>query len=870
MQISTQLFYRLTARGFQSNRSSNCLQNCPLKQWPNRYKAGVAKTIVAIFTFFTAYTVSADPVVNGNRITWDEPGWVQVQSVVDFSTLCAGEPFCDVPPGTYHVINHSSDERFENIVVPAADDGDNDNGNVSNSDGTASVPAETDTDNNNARQVAVSETVFVDGNTIFWTDDDDWYQVQRASDFANICNGGSSCDVSDGTYIVINHTDDRRLNNVRVGNSASGSSDDDATTAERTAEEEFQIEGNRINFIGSGWYQVQRADNFSTVCQGESSCALADGIYNVINHNGGQRFDGVTVGGDSAGSPDNDASNESTATDNNSNGGAGAITPPPVTGAAPVVDGNDIIFGAAGWYQVQDAETFATICQGNISQCRVANGVYTVINHSTEDRYEGVRVGSAPVQASPIYSVNAADPFNAILENSRSALRSDGRPSQPANLRVELIANDWVEFNWSPSVDNGQVVAYNIYRDNTIEPLYVLSRDLTHTNSGIAAELAKYWNTTSFIDCNRTRFADAVFFCDGGPNGEPAKGPQVGAQHVYYVSAVDNNGNESPLSEALTVQLYADSGAPVQSYLDPHLIAPDRFPFNSEVSQPSAYLDQFQLVFADEFNGAAIDPNKWNTRLLWGPDVTINGEKQYFVDSLSEPNFGYDPFEFTGSTLKIAAQQTPANLLSRANNKSYLSGALSSHDKFGFTYGYIESRIKVSGVFGALSTFYLYHRYPGDHGPEIDIMEYLSYNQFGDEDVFQTYHYRDQDYASNGLIRSSPTMSERNSSGAQFSDAFHTYGVLWEPGLVIWYIDGFEVKRLHGPQIGRRQMNLVTYLVTGSVWSPAPNEYTFRDDLVEMHTDEIVNLPFTLESDNNPVEMEIDYIRVWQLPERQG
>ena len=111
-------------------------------------------------------------------------------------------------------------------------------------------------------------------------------------------------------------------------------------------------------------------------------------------------------------------------------------------------------------------------------------------------------------------------------------------------------------------------------------------------------------------------------------------------------------------------------------------------------------------------------------------------------------------------------------------------------------------------------------------------------------------------------------MSHRNESGALYSEAFHTFSALWEPGLVIWYIDGVEVRRIHGPQVARQSMNVITYLVTGSAWPAAPDQYTPADDLVEMR-DEIVNLPLKLE-DDYPLELEIDYIRVWQHPERVG
>ena len=795
----------------------------------------------------TTPSLLATPYVEGSTIHWDEPGWFQVQSVVDYRTLCEGGSSCEVPDGLYNVINLTTEQRWTDIEVGQS----------------AGFPGGS---SSTAGPVNIGGNVYLDGSNLYWTDSG-YYQVQNRSDFSTVCEGGSSCTVSEGTYIVVNHSTGDRLNNVRVSSLTTTSTSSPSTSSPSSAsgaasDYPFEINSGEIIFPGVDWYQVQRADNYRTVCEGETQCELSAGTYNIINHSNGERYDGVVLsagtGASTSGGTDTSAgSSAPTASDSTSSD----------SGASPVVVGNRINLSGNGWFQVQTADGSQNVCEGNLSFCDVASGLYNVINHTTGERFDDVRVGAAPPAA--IYSVNGSDAFNRSLENARSPIPVDGRPSQPQNLRVELIANDWVEFNWTPSSDNGEVVSYNIYRDDTNSPLYVISRGMTHRNGGIAAELAKYWETTSFIDCNRTRFSDAVFFCDGGPGGEPARGPLAGAAHTYYVSAVDNNGNESDLSEPLDVQLYPFSGGELQTYLDPHLLGPDAFPFNRDLSQPASFTGDLQLVFNEEFNGSELDSSRWNTRLSWGPDVVINGEKQYFVDSLNSSSIDYDPFSFTGSTMKIVATRTPAANLDAANGQRYLSGALSSHDKFGFTYGYVESRMKVSGVFGALSTLYLYHRYPGDHAPEIDIAEYLGYNQFGDEDMFQTYHYRDVNYADNGWTRSSPTMTERNDSGALYADAFHTYGLLWEPGLIIWYIDGVEVKRLHGPQVGRRQMNLVTYLVTGSNWTKSPDEYRASDELVEMQTDSVVNLPFKLERDH-PVEMEIDYIRVWQLPDRQG
>ena len=96
-------------------------------------------------------------------------------------------------------------------------------------------------------------------------------------------------------------------------------------------------------------------------------------------------------------------------------------------------------------------------------------------------------------------------------------------------------------------------------------------------------------------------------------------------------------------------------------------------------------MDQFTLVFTEEFNGTSLDRSNWNTALTF-PDI-INGEQQLFVDTGNPDNeIDYDPFNFTGNSLIIegipvragdeeffpeecAVEQTPARC-------QFLSGAL--------------------------------------------------------------------------------------------------------------------------------------------------------------------------------------------------
>ncbi|MGQ7843916.1 family 16 glycosylhydrolase [Granulosicoccus sp. 3-233] len=604
------------------------------------------------------------------------------------------------------------------------------------------------------------------------------------------------------------------------------------------------VNGGTISWPDDGWYQVQDAQTFTSLCQGGSSCDVAPGRYIVINHGTGQRFENVIV------------------TAGNTEG---------VT-----VDGLLIRWPDDGWYQVQDATTFESLCEGGRS-CQVSAGKYLVVNHTTGERFENIVVESAsngggdgpgdnelpPPQvpelddpfALPLPLPNPADPFGSLLEVDDEQPVAGGPPTQPKHLRLDLVSNNWAEISWAPANDDGEVVQYTLYRSDGVT--YEIRGDQTDPASGSQNEIDKYWLTTSFIDCNYTRFDDRLHRC--GVNT-----PVPGETYTYEITATDDEGQESVASEPLTITYLKNRNAPVPLYDDLYKGADDRFVQNHDLSAVPYWLDEFDLVFSDEFNEDSLDADKWQTRLVWGDNRIVNREQQYLVDIQAYPDFGYDPFTFTGESIIINAIPVPEELEEKLPSVceegdpadpapcQFLSGALSSHDRFQFVYGYTEGRFKVSGTPGALSSFYLYHRYAGTgvnyHAPEIDIVEYLGENPFGAPDAFQTYHFGDPN---TGITRSAPTMSHAKPGGGTYADdgEWHTFGVLWEPQLVVWYIDGIEVKRLFGPQVSRQPMNIVNYLVAGSGWAPTP-------DL----SDETLF----------PIQLEADYIRVYQREAFKG
>ena len=170
---------------------------------------------------------------------------------------------------------------------------------------------------------------------------------------------------------------------------------------------------------------------------------------------------------------------------------------------------------------------------------------------------------------------------------------------------------------------------------------------------------------------------------------------------------------------------------------------------------------------------------------------------------------------------RLTASATPAQ------GQPYSSGVITSYGKFSFLYGAVEFRAKAPAGAGLLSALWMLpdnHDYP----PEIDVIEVNGgqphLGHFG-------YH-----WPSGGGIA-----SDRSTSvlGDQSGD-FHTYGVVWDPGSVAWYVDGVEFHRYVGPEVAAQEMYLLANLAVGG-WVGTPQTST----------------PL-------PAHFEIDYVRVWQ------
>jgi beta-glucanase (GH16 family) len=214
-------------------------------------------------------------------------------------------------------------------------------------------------------------------------------------------------------------------------------------------------------------------------------------------------------------------------------------------------------------------------------------------------------------------------------------------------------------------------------------------------------------------------------------------------------------------------------------------------------------------VWSDEFNGIRLGPAKWNVRDEAGK---YNHELQY-----------YSPDEVTlgDGCLRLSSRRR------QLGGRRYTSGAVDTKGKYFFLYGRVEVRARLPHGQGVWPACWLL---PEDRSwpPEIDVMELLG-----------------QDPTALHMTNYWGTVADHrlNSGlyeGPDFSGAWHTYAMEWEPDRIRWYVDGIQ-EFVSTEGVPNKPMYLILNTALGGDFAHAPDRTT----------------PF-------PQEFDVDYVRVWQ------
>ena len=257
------------------------------------------------------------------------------------------------------------------------------------------------------------------------------------------------------------------------------------------------------------------------------------------------------------------------------------------------------------------------------------------------------------------------------------------------------------------------------------------------------------------------------------------------------------------------------------------------------------------LVWSDEFDTSASKPDAsiW-TYDTGGPAAFGNHELEIYCapESDKSPCDSKQPNAYIGTDgyLHIVAEKTSAG--------AYTSARLKTQGLFSLRYGRVEARIRIPEAQGMWPAFWLLgNDIPTASWPacgEQDVMEHVNGplpNSAAPDWVEGSVH-------GTGFIGDVGLGTKTYAAAGQSFTGWHTYGMIWSPGSVAYYVDDpahpyvtytrADIKRFdHAvwPFDEPQSDFLILNLAVGGDWPGAPNATT----------------PF-------PAEMLVDYVRVFK------
>lgn len=257
----------------------------------------------------------------------------------------------------------------------------------------------------------------------------------------------------------------------------------------------------------------------------------------------------------------------------------------------------------------------------------------------------------------------------------------------------------------------------------------------------------------------------------------------------------------------------------------------------------SAGVNGWRLVWADEFDGTAIDGSKWEHEVnCWGGG---NGEDQCYV------NAAKNSFVGGGALHIVALADSPSGAVGGPGNdptivtKGHSSARLRTLHRGDFKYGRIEARIQLPYGQGLWPAFWML---PTDSvyggwaaSGEIDIMEAVNLAP-GANLVHGTLHY-------GGAWPANVHTGDSYGPAQNVWEGSHVYAVEWEEGEVRWFFDEthFETQSdwystaAAYPAPFDEQFHIILNVAVGGAWPGPPDGTT-----------------------SFPQEMVVDYVRVYE------
>jgi beta-glucanase (GH16 family) len=229
----------------------------------------------------------------------------------------------------------------------------------------------------------------------------------------------------------------------------------------------------------------------------------------------------------------------------------------------------------------------------------------------------------------------------------------------------------------------------------------------------------------------------------------------------------------------------------------------------------------YKLIWSDEFNqaeGTAPDPAKWNYNLGdhgWG-----NKELERYTDLAQNACVTADPLASNGKALMIQAI--------KESDGSFTSARINTNEKFSFTYGWVEGRLRLPYGQGIWPAFWMvgekktYGNWP--HCGEIDIMENLGHHL---SEIHGTIH--GPGYFTDTGITTIYALPD----GKKFKDDYHVFAMEWTEGKIKFFVDDQLYRTLTPSDLPAgtkwvfdHPFILILNLAVGGTWPGYPDSAT--------------------------------------------
>ncbi|RZI59264.1 MAG: glycoside hydrolase family 16 protein [Zymomonas sp.] len=249
------------------------------------------------------------------------------------------------------------------------------------------------------------------------------------------------------------------------------------------------------------------------------------------------------------------------------------------------------------------------------------------------------------------------------------------------------------------------------------------------------------------------------------------------------------------------------------------------------------------LLFADEFDGSALDRTKWS---VIGPEFWVNDEQQAYLD---RP----DVIAVRDGKLVLTPRYAPGVDTHAKRKADFVAGRIVSQGKFDFTYGRAEARIRMPDAVGVWPAFWLLGNGGWPTTGEIDIMEYVG------------------DKSWTGVAIHGPKYSGETPFVDRFyfpagEDAagWHVYAAEWSKDQVEFFVDGRLTYRVTRPMIenyGRWALDTPQHLILNFALGGAyPGKVNgIKKPYFGMPSETVDKIK------RGELAMEVDWVRVYAL-----